>query len=84
MTLESLQQRLTGFFVDPDYRGDPVNDLFGRLAVEAPVLHIGGQWVLSSQQIIKKLGHGTSLSITTTTSAAASTGFWVGWFHWLP
>lgn len=64
MTLEPLQQRLTRFFVDPGYRGEPMNDLFGRLPVEAPVLHIGGQWVLSSQQIIKKLGHGTSLSMS--------------------
>jgi cytochrome P450 len=72
MTLESLQQRLTGFFVDPSYRGEPVNELFGRLAVEAPVLHIGGQWVLSSQQMIKKLGHGTSLSMSKAEFPAAA------------
>jgi cytochrome P450 len=72
MTLDSLQQRLTGFFADPGYRGEPVNELFGRLAVEAPVLHIGGQWVLSSQQIIKKLGHGTSLSMSKAEFPAAA------------
>jgi cytochrome P450 len=72
MTLESLQQRLTGFFVDPDYRGEPVNDLFGRLPVEAPVLLIGDQWVLSSQLFIKKLGHGTSLSMSKAEFPAAA------------
>lgn len=72
MTLDSLQRRLTGFFVDPAYRGEPVNELFGRLPVEAPVLHIGGQWVLSSQQIIKKLSHGTSLSMSKAEFPAAA------------
>lgn len=72
MTLDSLQRQLTGFFVDPAYRGEPVNELFGRLPVEAPVLHIGGQWVLSSQQIIKKLGHGTSLSMSKAEFPAAA------------
>ena len=72
MTVESLQQRLTRFFLDPDYRGEPVDELFGRLPVEAPVLLIGGQWVLSSQQFIKKLSHGTSLSMSKAEFPAAA------------